>query len=462
MKSTPFLRATPLLAALAFANLLWNPPPLRAGHSLEAGLAVRDITPTTPIWLAGYAARTRPSDQTEHPLLVQALALKNPTGERVVFVALDNCEVSRAFMEPVLSELERRHQLARGTVMVVSSHSHSTPVLEHTLIDMYKLTPPDRERVVEYSRFLRAKLLEVVGAALAETAPALLEHGLGRAAFAMNRRVYRGDQVVFGENPDGPADWDVPVLKVLDTNRAVRAVVFGYACHATSIHDDDFYTVCGDFMAFARQHVESLHPGAVALFLTGMGGDANPSPRGTLLMSKRHGLELAGAVVGVLDRPMRPIRGAFKLAYDEVELPFVDLPDRDKLRAHAQSQDYHLRHRAEKYLKWVEQGTAPRSIHLPLAVVRIGQDLTFLAMGGEVVVDYARQFKRRFASDHPWTIGYAYEVPCYIPSARLLKEGGYEADSSLIYYGFYGPFKPEIEETILSRMTALLAGVRGP
>ena len=52
-----------------------------------------------------------------------------------------------------------------------------------------------------------------------------------------------------------------------------------------------------------------------------------------------------------------------------------------------------------------------------MAAVRVGNDLTFLAMAGEVVVDYARAFKRRFAAEHPWTIGYAYEVPCYIPSA---------------------------------------------
>ena len=68
----------------------------------EIGLAVRNITPELPIRLAGYAARKRPADKVDHPLLVQALTLRNPSGERCVFVALDNCEVSRAFMQPVL------------------------------------------------------------------------------------------------------------------------------------------------------------------------------------------------------------------------------------------------------------------------------------------------------------------------------------------------------------------------
>jgi neutral ceramidase len=76
------------------------------------------------------------------------------------------------------------------------------------------------------------------------------------------------------------------------------------------------------------------------------------------------------------------------------------------------------------------------------------------------VVDYGHPLKPMLAEDHPWTIGYAYEVPCYIPSARLLKEGGYEADSSLIYYGYYGPFRGEIEMKLLNRMESLAASVR--
>ncbi len=81
---------------LALALLVPRIPMAAAEPSPQVGLAVRDITPETPIRLAGYAGRKKPADRVEHPLLVQALALKNASGERLVFVALDNCEVSRA------------------------------------------------------------------------------------------------------------------------------------------------------------------------------------------------------------------------------------------------------------------------------------------------------------------------------------------------------------------------------
>ncbi|HWH70121.1 MAG TPA: neutral/alkaline non-lysosomal ceramidase N-terminal domain-containing protein, partial [Candidatus Sulfotelmatobacter sp.] len=315
---------------------------------------MRDITPELPIRLAGYAGRKRAADKLDTPLQVQALALKNPSGERFVFVALDNCEVSHAFMQPVLQELTAKYQLGRGQVAVVSSHTHSAPVLEATLTDMTQPSAPDRACIQKYSHLLQAKLVEVVGAALLDCQPATLEQGLGRATFAMNRRVYQGDKVVFGDNPDGPVDWDVPVLRIKGTNGAVRAIVFGYACHGTSVRTgDDWYVVSGEYMAYARQQLEAHQPGAVALFFTGMGADSDPAPRGTLLEAKRHGLELAGAVIGVLDRPMRPVRGAFKLAYEEVELPLVAPPGREQLEKDTQSQDPAVKGRAESYLKLV-------------------------------------------------------------------------------------------------------------
>jgi len=450
----PFILAAALLGAGLAA------PGVETDPSIEVGIASRDITPAGPIWLAGYAARKRPSERVDSPLMVQAVAFRGGA-EPVVLVSLDNCEVSHAFIAPVTRELSAQYSLKPGALMVVPSHTHSAPVLEQTLTSMYNLSPADEEQIHKYSGFLKTNLGEVVGAALGDLKPARLEHGVGRATFAMNRRVYHGDKIDFGENPDGPVDWDVPVLKITGTNGAIRAILFGYACHGTSIAGDDFYIVSGDYMAYARQHLEAHYPGAIAVYLTGMGADSNPSPRGTLLDAKRHGLELAGAVVGVLSRPMRPIHGALRLASGEAELPFADPPQRDQIDKDTKSDDIYVRNRATSYLKMLAEGKPlPASLKLPLAAIRIDDDLTFVAMGGEDVVDYARRFKRIFAADHPWLIGYAYEVPCYIPSVRILKEGGYEAQSSLIYYGIYGPFRTSIEDILVQKMTELVAHVR--
>jgi hypothetical protein len=158
---------------------------------------------------------------------------------------------------------------------------------------------------------------------------------------------------------------------------------------------------------------------------------------------------------------MRPVAGPLRTAYEEVELPFVDPPTREQLEKDARNTDLYTKLRAEAYLKRLDSGQPlATSVKLPVAVVRLGDDLTFLLMGGEVVVDYARRLKRLLAQDFPWPVGYAYEVPCYIPSVRLIKEGGYETESSLIYYGYYGPFRTRVEDLLVNRITALVAGLR--
>lgn len=437
-------------------------PPLVLGADspgLKIGLGVREVTPKLPLRLAGYASRDHAFEKADTALLVQAMAWEDGAGERLALVALDNCEVDHHFTETVRAQINAQNQTKPGSVIIVSSHTHSGPILDGALDTMYELSAEELQRTRDYTKELQAQIVNAVGEAFKNLQPARIEYGIGRATFAMNRRIFKNGKIGFGDNPDGPVDWEVPVLRVLGTNDAVRAILFGYACHGTSVRKgDDFYTLSGEYMAYARQHLEAVYPGAVAMYMTGMGADADPAPRGPLLAAKRHGLELAGAVAAVLDKPMRPVSGNIKLAYQEVALPLVEPPGREQLQKDTQSKNAHERKRAENFLKLLdEHKPLPASISLPMAAVRLGDELTFLVMGGEVVVDYAIRFKRIFAAEHPWTIGYAYEVPCYIPSSRLIKEGGYEVESSLIFYGLYGPFQGLIEDKIIENMTALVA-----
>jgi neutral ceramidase len=436
-------------------------PKAPGAGDLLVGLAVRDVTPGEPILLSGYASRDRPSERVDHALVVQAMALKDASGERLVLVSLDNCEVSAAFTAPVLARVEERFGLPEGALWIVSSHTHSGPVLSDVLPAMFALEGAEGDKVRRYSERLRAELVEVVGAALADLKPARLERGSGRAGFARNRRVYREGGIQFGENPEGPTDTEVPVLKVSAPGGELRAIVFGYACHGTSIAGEEFYVVSGDYMAYAREHLERDFPGAMAIYLTGCGADSNPSPRGRLHHARQHGLELAGAVAGVLNRPMRPVRGALRRAYARIELPLAGPPSPAQLEADAKDRSPYVRRRAELYLEAIAQGKPiPAALDYPIAAARIGSDLTFIALAGEVVVDYSLRLKRELALDSPWLIGYAMEVPCYIPSLRVLREGGYEADSSLIYYGLYGPFKPSVEELVCGKVHELVSRLR--
>ena len=124
------------------------------------------------------------------------------------------------------------------------------------------------------------RLVTMVGEALADLAPARLEMGEGRATFAVNRRNNREADVpallAQGVPLKGPVDHAVPVLAVTRPNGRRAAILFGYACHPTTL---SFTQWCGDYPGFAQIEVEASHPGALAMFVNTCGGDQNPLPR---------------------------------------------------------------------------------------------------------------------------------------------------------------------------------------
>ena len=87
----------------------------------------------------------------------------------------------------------------------------------------------------------------------------------------------------------------------------------------------------------------------------------------------------------------------------------------------------------------------------PVQVVKFGDDLLLVALGNEVVVDYALRLKRELAvSDGPaiWVAGYSNVYAGYVPSRRVLLEGGYEARSR--------PWKPTLEQRIVGKVHELV------
>ena len=80
--------------------------------------------------------------------------------------------------------------------------------------------------------------------------------------------------------------------------------------------------------------------------------------------------------------------------------------------------------------------------------------MVFLA--GEVVVDYAIRLNEMFDSDRLWINAYSNDVPCYIASKRVLREGGYEADRSMVYYARPTRLAPEAEDVICDAVQKLL------
>ena len=382
----------------------------------KAGASSAKITPQRPLQMAGYAARKEPAEGAEQDLFAKAVAIEDSDGNRVVFITLDLIGVIEELRTKVAGEVETKYQLPPQALLMNASHTHCGPAY-------------GRDDAKDYFDSLQKTLVELVGQALERLQPATLSYSFARASVAMNRRTPTATGYRNHPNPRGPVDHAVPVLSIRSPeDGALRAVVFGYACHNTTM---GFRKWLGDYAGYAQEYFQKDHPGVTALFMMGCGGDQNPYPRSELKYAQMHGRTLATAVEAALEvnqrttQHQRPLRGPLRCALETVDLKFAT-PDRP-------------------------------DFPYPVQVVRFGDDLLLIALGNEVVVDYSLRLKHELGRpDGPaiWVAGYSNVYSGYVPSRRVLLEGGYEARSR--------PWDPSLEERIIGKVHELVKRVNSP
>jgi hypothetical protein len=446
--------ATCWAAALGLLALLSPAAAHAGGAEWKVGLARVKITPERPVFLAGYASRTRPFDKVTTDLYAKALALEDRGGHVAVLVTTDLIGLSAAVAEPVCKRITEHTGLKREQVLLSSSHIHTGPALSLDPKAHEGRTAADSLRTVDYTRHLQDQLVEVVAKALAHREPARLSWGSGVVNFVMNRREFTPRGVILGVNPRGPADRTVPVLRIDGPDGKLRAVLFGAATHNTTL-TDTCYEVCGDYAGFAQSYVEEHFPGAEALFLLGLAGDSNPYPRGTMEMAREHGAALGKEVCRVLGTKLRPVRGPLKLAFGTADLPLQPPPSRAELEKRAAQKGGDMRAwLARQMLSALDQGEKLRTDYpAPEAVWQFGEDLTLVGLSGEVVVDYVAMLEKALGPGRLWLSAYCNDVFGYLPSARVLAEGGYETRG--LYVGGAGLFAPRAQDVLVATVRTL-------
>ena len=439
------------------------PGPLRAADpsTWKAGVARVDTTPSVPVRMAGYASRTSPSQGVAHPLAAKALALADAEGHRAVIVTCDIIGLRRPLSERIAARVEAEHALRRADLVLFASHTHAGP----QLVDPDEAALEGSEANVAYTRDLEDKLVRVIGEALAHLAPADLSYGVGRAHFALNRREPTPKGIKLGKNPEGPTDESVPVLRVRDAGGKPLAIVFGYACHNTTLRPD-MMKIDTDYAGYAQDRIEADNPGATAMFVTGCAGDADPHPFGTLAMAKDHGEELAGAVKFVLDHPswLTSPTGPIRTAYAETTLHFAGPTDRPSYEKLLGDPNPGRQRHSRRMIEAIDQGKPIRKDypHYSVQAIALGDRLTLVALSGEVVVDYAVRLQKELGGNGRtlWVAAYANDIVGYIPSVRVLKEGGYEGGES-----FYGslwptPWAEDVETIVIKAAEDVFKKVR--
>ncbi len=452
--------ATSLLMLGLFFLLQIGSTSSRAGETWKAGIGRAKITPPQPMPMAGYASRGASHATGKlQELWAKSLVLEDARGRRCVLVTLDLCGIDAPLSERVLSKMHAL-QLRRDQVMLACSHTHSGPVVAGNLRPMHYMmfTEADQKRVDEYANFLESQIETCVRAALANLAPAELTYGHAEESFATNRRNNPEKDVPTLRSEGklkGPVDHSVPILQVRRSNRPI-AIVFGYACHCTTLDGMDW---SGDYAGFAQDSLEQAIPDCQAMFWAGCGADQNPIPRRTIDLARQYGERLAKAVQNKLSDSMKPVSAQLTTQGRLIPIPFGELPTREKLESELRDGNKYIAARAKTWLNHVDSGKSlPTTYDYPITCWKLGGEINWVSLGGEVVVDYALMIKGLpNAKPTTWVTAYANDVMAYIPSRRVLSEGGYEGGGAMVYYGQPTIWAPEIESGIMQEVERQLA-----
>lgn len=404
------------------------------------GVARVDVTPDYPVRLSGYGNRREVNEGVQQHIFAKALAIGGDAEGPAVLVTVDNCGVPAAIRDEVVRRLAAKTKVTDERFALSSSHTHCAPMLLGVLPNLFSMdVPPEHLAATErYTRELTDKIEQVVLAALADRKPAHLGWAVGEADFAANRRTgysYR------------PIDHDLPVLFVTDAAGRVRAIFTSYACHCTTLQ---FNMIHGDWAGCAQEAMERDFPGAIALTALGCGADQNPAPRGTLELAIQHGEALA-AEVKRLAPLAKPISTSVACRTRRIELPFDTPHTRTEWEALAQDKRAAVAYHARKNLARLDRGEViPAGLPYFVQAWSFGDEMAMIFLSGEVVVDYSLRLKQEFDHTRLWVNGYSNDVPCYIPSRRVLDEGGYEGGGAMVYYDRPNRFGPAVEDTLIA------------
>ena len=460
------------LALLLVATAVHAEPP--AGW--KAGAAAVRITPDKPLVLLGFPERAGPFTSVGTDIWAKALALEDADGHRAVIVTADLVALQSHYTtNAVAARLTKLTGLPRERFLFNASHTHSAPVVSLDPRRAANIAHPamseaDAKQTAAYSRSLQDKLVGVAMEAVKKLEPATLSHGHGEVDFPTNRRTPTPNGISMKPNPNGLTNRTVPVLRVEGADGKLRAILFGCACHCVAL-GASINVLHGDYAGVAQSALQNRHDGAVALFMAGCGADANPEPWGSVAAAEAHGKALADEVDEVLAGPtMRLVSGPLGTRYSEVKLPLTPL-SREQLKPYTKLPNFQAR-QASHMLEVLDRGGAlPTEYAAPLAVWRVGNGLTLAALPGEPVAEYVPLLRKALGGTDAanlWISGYNNDCFGYLPTAKVIREGGHEAIGVTSWaWGNdvdrqVGFFAPGVQDVVVNAVTELARGASPP
>lgn len=409
--------------------------------TLRASAVEVDITPSTPQWLAGYAARQ--SDGV-HDHLYHRIAVLDDGKTTVYFVATDTCLMSPDYVDKVKQDIQQKLGIPPGSIWWAATHTHSAPEIgppgagEMFMPERYKQASVG-ESNPEYTQLAEDKLIEGLHQAREKLQPAQLGLGTGFATANIDRRARDEDgKVTLGLNPDGPTDRQIGVIRIETNDGKLIALLANYAIHGTDLGPENL-KITGDVPGVVSQYLEQKL-GAPVLFLNGAEG--NLAPIYSVYPDPASGhLDQFKVLLG--DRILQANAHIAAMTSDVV-LTESEAIIQSPLRAGLTWPEA-----MGKYIRNSAGGA--KLVQVPVPFLEINHDAVLWGAPVELFCKIAVDVRNQSRFPYTFYIGILNGWLGYLPTGEAVRQGGYEPATS--------PFTDRGEEDFRDAVITHLAGM---
>ena len=104
-----------------------------------------------------------------------------------------------------------------------------------------------------------------------------------------------------------------------------------------------------------------------------------------------------------------------------------------------------------------------KAIDYPIQSFAFGDQLLMVFLAGEVCVDYSLRLKKELDAQRLWVNAYSNDFACYVPSERLVQEGGYGGGAETPYFALPTTLRAGLEQQIIDEVhRQARGGVQSP
>ena len=408
---------------------------MQGSYSVAGGVA--DITPLTPVALAGYASVRKPVfDRVDTPLEANVVVLRDG-GRTCVFIAVDLMYVGSRIRDIVQQGLSGR--VPAESVFMSASHTHFGPPTEDSLPVLGAVNS-------EYVEFVAHRILGLAMTLLDGPFDAVAaEYCEGESWHSINRRrrvfgvsprfPFIGSRIQISPNLAGPRDDVIRVLRIRDASGRDRAICWGFACHPVAYPAVDDLTA--EYPGVVRGMLRARFGDMPIVFWQGFSGNIRPrvpagagggmDPRSAPTFDPLSRAQwddwsrsLGERVIDVAGRSGNPLAGPVSCTVRELDVSALGLSSAGK--------------------------------RLGFQEIRFGSALAICGLTAEVAVEYVDLLRRSRAPARVVPVGCVGDVFGYLPAGSMVGEGGYEVRGFVPRFGLGGGFSTDVSEIVTSRL----------